>query len=67
MGKFGVSICHPRHGRVVNLGRQFKENIPDNDASVISRDMCELLAAGCISDCENTAIGCPQAAICFNA
>jgi hypothetical protein len=57
MGKFRIGVGDSGQCRIIHLGRQAKQNVPDHDASVVAGDVGELRPTGHVADGEDAAVG----------
>ena len=63
MREFWISIGHPRQRCIINLGRQAKQRIANDNARMIAGDMRELRAARDIANGKDAPIAAAQALI----
>ena len=67
MGQFRIGVGHPGQRRVIDLGRQPEQHVPDHDAGVVAGDVGELRPAGHVADREDAAVGGAETGVGLDA
>ena len=67
MRKLRIAISDPWYRAIIQLGRYFEQNIANDNASMIARNMGILLASGNITNGIDMPVACSQPPISDNA